>query len=482
MRTLTRFLLCSTLVAAAGGIVTSAASAAALPVITSVSPRSVQIGEKLTINGRNFRPGPLKTSVAFYRDGKQTVIIKAEKATSKRLTVTVSIKVLALFKDDQTTPRLIRLAVLTSRLGKKTNSLNSVTINPAIKAPPAGGGGGGDTTPTPGTPLTCEQLAAANGAGDEDKDQVGNATERFFGMNPCAADTDGDGVTDGFEFWSSVDLNFSYPDPEYGGACAQRGTANPGGDTNCVLTPTTFNGRRPFPNPLDKTDATKDFDGDGLLLWQEYSLWAKAGSPTTFNYSDGKQLTQVDPYDASLDLNGGGTLTDEERDFDKDKLSNYVEFNTTGTQDWWAKVKWSRPHGGAPEPELPYDRRTFADVQATELDTDGDGVADGDDDQDNDGWSNYIEMQGTRATTGYRIHPFNPCLPNLHAITCARYGLLSTKTFPPYDGDDATAPSVLPGLDYEIVRWPWNNGSPSYVSSLHPISSTIWDGYTGLQP
>ncbi len=467
MRTLTRFLLCSTLIAAFGGLMSSAASAAALPVITSVSPRSVSIGEKITIKGRNFKPGALKTQVAFRRAGKQTVYVKAEKATKTKLTVTVSAKVLALFKDDQTTPRLIQLNILTNRLGKKwTSDLNSVTINPAVKAPPVET----PTTPTPGVPLTCEQLAAANGGNDEDKDQVVNASERFYGMNPCSADSDGDGVSDGFEYWSAVDLNFAYHTPEYSG------------DTTAVLTATTFAGRRPFPNPLDGKDASKDFDGDGLWLSQEYSLWARAGSPTTLNYSDGKQKTQDEPVTGGLDLNGGGTLTDDERDFDKDQLSNYIEFNTTGIQSWWALVLWSRPHGGAPEAELPYDRRTFADVEATELDTDGDGVSDGDDDQDNDGWSNYIEMQGSRGSTGYRIHPFNPCLPNTHAITCARYGLLNAKTFPPYDGDSSTAPSVLVGQDYQVVRWPWNNGSPSYVSGLHPIDNTLWDGLTGLQP
>ena len=55
------------------------------------------------------------------------------------------------------------------------------------------------------------------------------------------------------------------------------------------------------------------------------------------------------------------------------------------------------------------------------------------------------------------------------------------RPFPPYDGDDSTPASVLAGLDYEIVRWPWNNGSPSYTSSTHPLSNTLWDGLTGLQ-
>lgn len=475
MRTLTRFLLCSTLIAAFGGLMSSAASAAALPVITSVSPRSVSIGEKITIKGRNFKPGALKTQVAFRRAGKQTVYVKAEKATKTKLTVTVSAKVLALFKDDQITPRLIQLNILTNRLGKKwTSDLNSVTINPAIKAPPVEP----PVAPTPGVPLTCEQLAAANGGNDEDKDQVVNSSERFYGMNPCAADSDGDGVSDGFEYWSAVDLNFAYHTPEYSG------------DTTAVLTATTFAGRRPFANPLDGKDAGKDFDGDGLLLLQEYALWARAGAPSTLNYSDGKQLTQAEAVTGGLDLNGDGVLTDEERDFDKDQLSNFVEFNSSGTQAWWAVIKWARQHGGAPEVELPYDRRTFADVEATELDTDGDGVMDGDDDQDNDGWSNYVEMQGangTRAQTGYRTHPFNPCLPNTHAITCSRMRPVGdTKTFPPFDGDSSTPASVLAGQDYEVVRWPWNNGSPSYTSNLHgpidPRYGILWDGLTGYQP
>jgi hypothetical protein len=487
MRTFFRFLLLSTLIAAVGAVGATAVSAASkkkkpLPEITSISPRSLKVGEKLTIRGKNFRSGPLKNSVGFYRKGRPIVFIKAEKATSKKITVTVSTKVLTLFKDNQTKARTIKLRILAYRLGKKwTPTSRSVKIDPVAKAavpnPGGGGGGGGGGGPLPPT-FTCEERAAFNGAGDEDKDLISNAIERLWGTNPCLNDTDGDSISDGYEALSSADLNFTYGTREY----TTRGYAQ----LSAAAPP--FNGRRYSQNPLDGTDADKDFDGDGLTMRQEYAMWVAAGTPfPQINYSDGLQQTIAENAGSRpwLDLNNDGTLTDEEKDFDGDNLSNYVEFNTTGTQAWWAKVKWLKPRSSSEYiSELPYSLRNFVDLDATNRDTDGDTVIDGDDDQDNDGWSNLLEMQYSRFDTRLRTHPFNPCMPELHAITCSRTGLLEQKAWPPYDGDSSTPPTVLPGSDYEVVRWPYDevDGNMPNLGDNHPLNTTLWDGRTGFLP
>ena len=46
---------------------------------------------------------------------------------------------------------------------------------------------------------------------DDDNDLLTDTLETAIGTNPCSADTDGDGVDDGYEYQSAIDLN----DDEY---------------------------------------------------------------------------------------------------------------------------------------------------------------------------------------------------------------------------------------------------------------------------
>ena len=73
-------------------------------------------------------------------------------------------------------------------------------------------------------------------------------------MNVCSADSDEDGVEDGFEYRSARDLN----DDEYQ-------------SPNTYLP---YPGKRPYANPLTE-DSDKDFDGDILQLDEEsgYGSW-----------------------------------------------------------------------------------------------------------------------------------------------------------------------------------------------------------------
>ena len=130
--------------------------------------------------------------------------------------------------------------------------------------------------------------------------------------DPCKLDTDGDGVSDAFEVESALDLNIrALPYP----------------------------GKRPYPNALDGSDATIDFDGDGLSLIEEYTLWLYTNNGNLpLTYSDGDQDTNPDgdltPAGGSpLDIDGDGTLADDEKDADNDGMGNYDESHgrlTTG--------------------------------------------------------------------------------------------------------------------------------------------------------
>jgi hypothetical protein len=308
---------------------------------------------------------------------------------------------------------------------------------------------------------TCQETAAANPNGDQDSDGLSNGTESTYKLDPCVADTDGDGMIDGYEYYSAIDLN---------------GNAYP------------YPGTRPWPNPLDPSDVKFDFDGDWLFLGQEYQLWKASGTgfPLT-QYSDGTQNTGgsqpvTNLAQSYLDMDGDGNLTDDERDFDGDGLSNVTEFNYRGTQEWWKDINWHyKPHGtGTDYIEPPYVARLFSDPDPLNRDSDGDGIPDGADDQDNDGWPNYVEMQFSRWDIGYRVQPFNPCLPDPHSRVCSRYAPLTGDVWPPFDLVDNVATSGMPG-DAIPFAWPlvnyatWDTGVVPNRPDPPAIPGSTWD-------
>jgi hypothetical protein len=267
-----------------------------------------------------------------------------------------------------------------------------------------------------------------------------NALEEQVETDPCLADTDGDGVGDGYEYKSAVDLN----NDEY----QQPNESLP------------YPGKRPYPNPLDPSDTGTDFDGDTLMLSTEQSLWLISSTPadrtidTPLSYSDGLQHSdyehhlgqgdrrfpaleadgyakqgefttwaegagyrfdlhvpdpvadyqgfyiQRDLFDSNLDgvespeealhydMDESGYLSDEERDEDADGLINFDEDRGRVRPDWWTSCY--------PE-ENPY-YITYTDTDVADPDTDGDGVRDGADDQDHDDIPNIMELSRVAAS------------------------------------------------------------------------------------
>jgi len=442
VRTITTIALSATAVLAVpSGTAVAKKKAPRYPVITKVTPMQVGVGDLLTIKGKGFRSGKNKNTVVFKRFGQRAIFVRAESATSTRLLLHVPLKLQAYMKleNNQPVPSVFAIRIISKRFGQRFTSRKlSPTVGPA---------GTGITAPGVTLPSAYEQCLAAaqaNPAGDEDKDGLYNGEETSVGLDPCRTDTDTDGLSDGWEYQSAKDLNLQ---------------ANP------------YPGKKPWPNPLDPTDVNSDFDGDGLLAWQEFQLWQYLGSPFGADrhlaaYSDGTQntggqvLTAGNPSLQALDLTGDGDLTDDERDADNDGLSNMIEYNNAGTLNWWAS--------GPYKDEKPYLWRTFAQTSATDPDSDGDTVLDGADDQDADGYDNYTEME-FNFRRGLFVQPFNPCLPDPYALTCSRYVPLdSGAVYPPFDEKHASwVGSVVP------LTW----SAPTAPQS----GQTFWNGGQGPQ-
>jgi hypothetical protein len=423
--------------AALGALLVPATAGAATkpPVISKVTPKSVKVGDTLTISGKYFRKGKGKNKVMFKRDKGPALFVKAGLATGKSIKVTIpaQLEKYMSVKNGQAVPTRFRLRVLSTKLSK---AYTSVGRSPMI-GPKAGGDGSG-----------AGSCNTSNAAADNDGDGLNNGLEISLKTEPCNADTDGDSITDGYEYWSALDLN----------------------QGNAALS-IPYPGRKPYPNPLDASDANKDHDGDVLTLYEEFRMWQdpRGGNKQPWpnlGYSDGKQATVAvnapadgdqsaapnviwanDPTmrfldangdglitpaelavldfnaDATVsdsefqfqDLNDDGKLTDDERDLDGDGMTNYDETHGRLTPGYWS---------GAYDKEPSYAAFVaFEAPDAFEADSDGDGINDGLDDQDDDGFRNVDELSRGAAQTvptppfnpPFRLYgqvnPFNPCLP-----------------------------------------------------------------------
>jgi hypothetical protein len=398
-------------VAAVPGVATAKKSGPT-PVITRVAPMRISVGHVLVIRGRHFRSTRKRNTIIFRSNAGRTAFAKPTRASAGKLVVRVPAAVAHLLtvKNAKQRPTRLKLRVLAGKFSKYT----SRRLSPVVTGVGEGDGGGSTT-------------GACDTGTDFDGDLLSNSLELAIGTDPCLRDTDKDGVEDGFEYQSALDLNH-YP-------------VNP---------PLPYPGKRPYPNALDPSDAGTDYDGDGLVMAEEFAGWldfssdghARSGRPASLSnlsYSDGLQRSEsvAAPADTLsnwvLDQDGDGLLSDDERDVDGDGIGNWDEQHGRFTEVWWPAE-----HDGSNEPkESKYYGINFLDVADLSsglamvvADMDGDGVVDGNDDQDHDGLSNKFELrrpadwltftQPPLVPTGWTnawvyVNPFNPCKPYFSA-------------------------------------------------------------------
>jgi hypothetical protein len=448
------------------------------PVITSISPRTLAIGETLTIRGRHFRKGRGKNAVAFKRSGAAAIFATADVGTSKLIKVKLPKKLerILLVRSGEHVATKLRLRVLAGRFGRSFSGGARVPLvgppHPPVLDPPEADPEG-----------DCDGDGQINRVdADDDNDLLLDTLEKSLKTDGCKYDSDGDGVSDGYEHQSSIDLN----DDEY------RSPAQ-------IILPAPW--KKPYPNALFK-DADTDYDGDSLTLEEEFELWKNFRDPAKglndLVYSDGNQysaygrtgsghrpggLIGADPvakYNAFIiwaqgndywnvtipngplasaqlndfDQNGAiavdgeqtwwdmdapgspgfGKLSDDERDEDGDGLSNYDEYHGQAQPGFWTSCY-------AHEVAYPV---KYAGTSPSDADSDGDTVLDGADDQDHDDVPNVMELSRSAASgraaqsnckkegvdplanilvnepQGF-VNPFNPCLPYTNSRTCSRH-------------------------------------------------------------
>lgn len=391
--------------AAAAHALKARASQGVFPAVKSIKPTQLGIGDTLTITGSGFVAGEGTNTVIFKRDRKRPVFVKAGKATDSQITVVIPDKLLPFLATSagKPIPTRFRLRIVSKRFGLRyTDTRRSPRIGPA---------GSGPTGPGAVDNTDCDKDGIKNDAeADDDNDFIPDTREKEIKTDPCLIDTDADGIEDGFEYESALDLN-------------SRAVPYPG--------------KRPYPNALDPTDANIDHDGDGLTLAEEQAIWRYGGRAVPLSYSDGDQTTNpipapADPALAYMDIATrghpkDGILDDGEKDADGDKLGNWDELHGRMTSVWWDKTFEKSPK----ESRYPLN---FLELDFLDPDTDGDGVIDGDDDQDHDGYTNSFEIQRpadwqtTYVSEGHpggtnpnaRVQPFNPCKP-VHGSMCHRF-------------------------------------------------------------
>ncbi|SEH14136.1 IPT/TIG domain-containing protein [Thermoleophilum album] len=463
------------------------AQAARKPVVTSVSPMRVTVGGTITIKGRNFSARASRNTVILRGSGGKTAFLKPRSASSRKLVVVVPRRVAELLAVANGQPRATRMS-LRIAVSRSFSKWTPRRLSPVVAPASSGGSGGGGTSGGSAGGAGGGTAQTASCSGDADGDLLDAALEAQLKTDPCVADTDRDGISDGYEYKSAVDLNNDdYQSP------------------NASLP---YPGKRPYPNPLDPTDANVDHDGDGLTLAEEFGAWNYTianGSPRTLfplSYSAGEKysiLSANDPRSPGLpaagygkwseflawassagyrnvttpdgtfplldlnhngtesvaeqqmyDLDGNGWLSDEERDEDADGLTNFDETHGRMLVEYWKACYAS---------ERPY-YLAYSGTDFLNPDGDGDGVRDGADDQDHDDVPNLQELSRIgasgiddrkngkncvpadglptppathHAATYGRVNPFNPCLPFTGARTCNTHPGVGQDVWAPFD-------------------------------------------------
>ena len=324
------------------------------------------------------------------------------------------------------------------------------------------------TTPVSAAP-DCDADGQPNAVDlDDDNDLLSDALEVSLKTDTCNPDTDGDGMTDGWEYQSAIDLN------------------NAGCNTPAYPTPCDPGHAVPVEGAVPEP-ARRHRRQHGLRRrldpgLQEHAAWAQhAGhdlSVAGMWYSDGLKSSQDPVADGCVGMPipaPRAPFTTAYADL-LDRQRQRLPERRRARRGRRPALQQRRAHGQAVERQLVgRELRHRAALRDRRLvrhdwldgDTDGDGIYDGIDDQDHDDYWNVEEQirgsqewdknqAATNVHTGLWVHPFNPCLPNPDSRTCPDFVPAGTS-WAPFPKSDGT---------FTYPRWPLaGSGAPT-----HPIA------------
>ena len=152
------------------------------PVITSISPKKLNVGDTLTIRGRNFLPGNFRNTVAFQKPRAQAVFLKANKATKTTIKITLTSKLLPFLSQNggKAQPTRFSIRVLARRFG---TSFTAKSLSPVI---------GPSTGPVPsGDSPDCDPRPELDGDRQRQRPAAGQAEAklRLDSCNPTPTAT-----------------------------------------------------------------------------------------------------------------------------------------------------------------------------------------------------------------------------------------------------------------------------------------------------
>src|SRR4051794_33455877 len=124
-----------------------ASAATSAPVIKSISPLKLKVGEKLTVKGKYFLSGKGKTRVFFVRGGGGAAYARSDSGSTTKLVVTLPAQLDKILKGK--TAR-IQIRLLGKKFGQLTAAGKSPLVSPADSTGTGGGGGGTQKTCMPG--------------------------------------------------------------------------------------------------------------------------------------------------------------------------------------------------------------------------------------------------------------------------------------------------------------------------------------------
>jgi hypothetical protein len=388
---LTMFALLATGEADAGRQVrTSASATKKIPTVARVKPQNAVVGDKLKITGRNFVKGKRKMRVLLQRGGsKRRFTVRGTASSSKSMTFIVP-DITADLPTAQSTspsgtvtttavPAVYRIRLISKYgIGAQSKVGVSPTLGPAPSAP-------GDTSAAG----DCDADGVPNSTDtDDDNDLLLDTVEVTIGTDLCNADTDGDSVSDYYEFRVAFEFNGSvleYPQ------------------------------NAPYPNPL-VPDSGVDHDGDGLTMLEEYQAWQSTGGRMDQFYDDANQ--------ASI----SAIAPDGEQDVDHDLIPNLVELRKFGTGtyplDWLANDTDGdglcdglddQDHDGPATPVAQADCTTPVPNNGASDTPPGSGAGDPGPliDGDDNVYSNWYE-----SSSGADGSWFDPCVPSPTSPSC----------------------------------------------------------------